>query len=84
MSIKVKILLAVTFNAYLNVQDMSDKKAVLVSFKDRNRVVHFTGSDLVPAVRDVFSDLLNDVDDIVLQLKDESWGGVYILTCKTE
>lgn len=57
---------------------MSGEKAVLVSFKDRNRVVHFTGSDLVPAVREVFSDLLSDAADIVLQLKDESWGGVYI------
>jgi len=54
---------------------MSDKKAVLVSFKDRNRVVHFSGSDLVPAVREVFSDLLDDAADLVLQLKDERWGG---------
>lgn len=78
VSVKVKILLPVSFNAFLNVQDMTDKKAVLVSFKDRNRVVHFTGSDLVPAVREVFCDLLNDAADIVLQLKDDSWGGVYI------
>lgn len=60
------------------IQEMSDKKAVLVSFKERNRVVHFSGSDLLPAVREVFSDVLDETVQLVLQLKDESWGGVFI------
>ena len=64
----------------LYVQEMSDKKSILVSFKDRNRVVDFSGSDLVPAVRKVLSDLhvLDDVAELVLQPKDESWGGIFI------
>ena len=65
-----------------NSANMSDlPKAVLVSLRDRKRVVHFTGSkgnDLLPAVKTAFGDLLNDTQSLVLQLKDEDWGGAFI------
>jgi uncharacterized glyoxalase superfamily protein PhnB len=63
-------------------QEMSDiKRELLVSLNERNRIVHFSGSsmsDLVVAVKEAFTDLLDKTAQLVLQLKDESWGGAFI------
>ena len=62
-------------------QAMSEKKSVLVSLNERNRVVDFSGSslsDLVNVVKEAFKDLIDETAQLVLQLKDESWGGVFI------
>ena len=55
--------------------------ALLVSFNEHNRIVHFSGSsmsDLVVAVKAAFIDIFDKTAQLVLQLKDESWGGAYI------
>lgn len=60
---------------------MSEKKTVLVSLNERNRVVEFSGSlmsDFVCTVKDAFADVLKKPAHIVLQIKDENWGGVFI------
>ena len=62
-------------------QAMSEKKSVLVSLNKRNRVVDFSGSslsDLVNVVKEAFKDLIDETAQLVLQLKDKSWGGVFI------
>ena len=59
---------------------MSDvTKTVLVSLGERTRPVTFSGSNqaLMEAILVVFKDVLGD-QGVYLQLKDESWGGVFV------
>lgn len=59
---------------------MSDvTKTVLVSLGERTRPVTFSGSNqaLMEAILAVFKDVLGE-QGVYLQLKDESWGGVFV------
>ena len=61
---------------------MSDvTKTVLVSLGERTRPVTFSGSNqtLMEAILAVFKDILGDQGVYLhVQLKDESWGGVFV------
>ena len=56
-------------------------KTVLVSLDERNRPVTFSGTkkNLLEDFRVVFQDQLAHEDDVYLQIKDESWGGGFLL-----
>ena len=55
-------------------------KTVLVSLEERNRPVTFSGAkeNLVEEIRVVFKDQLASEEDVYLQIKDESWGGIFV------
>ena len=55
-------------------------KTVLVSLDERNRPVTFSGTkeDLLEEIRVVFQDQLTHEDDVYLQIKDESWEGIFV------
>lgn len=60
---------------------MSENMSLLVSLIERNRVVEFTGSsvsELVNSVNEAFTDLIPKSAQPVLQVRDESWGGMFI------
>ena len=54
-------------------------KTVLVSLEERNRPATFSGAkeNLVEEIRVVFKDQLAS-EDVYLQIKDESWGGIFV------
>ena len=47
---------------------------------ERRRPVQFSGSNqqLCTAVRNAFSDVIAPTDEVFLQIKDETWGGMFI------
>ena len=58
-------------------------KTVLVCVgerQERRRPVQFSGSNqqLCTAVRKAFSDVITPTDEVFLQIKDETWGGMFI------
>ena len=59
-----------------------DQKTVLVQLGERARTVVLAGGDgddvarATEATRATYSDILRPAEEIVLQLKDEEWGGV--------
>ena len=55
-------------------------KTVLVSLEERNRPVTFSGAkeNLVEEIRVVFKYQLASEEDVYLQIKDESWGGIFV------
>ena len=55
-------------------------KTVLVSLEERNRPVTFSGAkeNLLEEIRVVFKDQLASEEDVYLQIKDESWGGIFV------
>ena len=60
--------------------DIDATKTVLVSLEERNRPVTFSGTKeaLIKAIEVVFLDVLGESKDIYLQIKDESWGGIFV------
>ena len=67
---------------------LSDSKAVLVSFGDRRRPVTFPSgnketSSLISAFKKTFSDVLGEQKEasaleVLLRVKDEDWGGEFV------
>lgn len=57
---------------------MATTKKVLVKFGDHCRPVQFTGDhdELVLKTKEEFA--LNQQEDLLLQIKDEDWGGEFI------
>lgn len=58
---------------------MSKNISLLVSLNERNRVVEFKASsvsELVNSVKEVFTDFIPKSAQPVLQVRDESWGGM--------
>ena len=55
-------------------------KTVLVCVGERRRPVQFSGfnQQLCTAVRKAFSDVITPTDEVFLQVKDETWGGMFI------
>lgn len=55
-------------------------KTVLVCVGERRRPVQFSGSNqqLCTAVRKAFTDVITPTDGVFLQIKDETWGGMFI------
>ena len=61
-----------------------DQKTVLVQLGERARTLVFAGGDgddvarATEATRAKYSDVLRPAEEIVLQLKDEEWGGIFV------
>ena len=51
---------------------VESKKAVIISLNERNRVIEFSGNELFQAVKEGFSDFIDQKTEVVLQLKDDN------------
>lgn len=64
--------------------EMDGTKKVLVQLGSYNRVVAVDGGSrsereaLISSIRETFSDKIEDNDAVVLQMKDEEWGGAFV------
>jgi len=64
--------------------EIDGTKKVLVQLGSYNRVVAVDGGSrsereaLISSIRETFSDKIGDNDGVVLQMKDEEWGGAFV------
>ena len=56
------------------------EKTVLVQFLKRSRpvTVHGNKKELISRIKEDFHDLVNAEDELLLQRKDEEWGGEFV------
>ena len=56
------------------------EKTVLVQFLKRSRPVSVHGNkkELISRIKEDFHDLVNAEDELLLQRKDEEWGGEFV------